>query len=140
MGKSKYDLPKNITYRPKNKFRKYMYVKCLNKDDGKYIQSSFKTLEEAIKFKEYYELHKKPPVSLPSAIKHRKMSQKIEDNTTDSQGYEFFCKWGYSESAENRYGKHTWWYYPENKNDILPENVLKNLTSDSLKIYKINIS
>ena len=57
MGKSKYDLPKNITYRPKNKFKKYMYVKCLNKDDGKYIQSSFKTLENIMNYIKNHQFH-----------------------------------------------------------------------------------
>ena len=68
------------------------------------------------------------------------MNQLIHDHTTESQGYEFFCKSGYSEDELSRPGFKTWWYYPENRNDILPENVLKNLTSHSLKIYKINIS
>ena len=138
MGKNKYNLPKNITYRPKNKFKKYMFIKFLNKVESKYVQKCFETLQEAIYFKEMYEKNKLPPINYKTPSEERQLHKnRIKYISTDI-GYEFFCKSGYSEDELSRAGFKTWWYYPEKPNDKLPERVYKNLTSDSLKKYKAN--
>ncbi len=136
MGKSKYHLPKNITYRPNNKLKKYMFIKCLNKDQGKFISRCFETLQEAIYYKQLYEKNKLPSKEYKTPSEKRQLHKNRAKYISTDIGYEFFCTSGYSEDSMNRFGYKTWWFYPENPNDKLPENVYKNLTPDSLKKYK----